>query len=264
MLAVAGRLIKIGIGILAAWLVGMLAIGVIYGGRVGDRVASRVADSLVAEASVESSTLALIRGHVVLEHLKVKKDDLGVLTVDVDSIRCELPPLGVALVDRECRDVIVKGVRLEATAAAVFQLKRPKRGPMNVRHVVIDDAVLTFAPSAFVPGIGRISIRIDHAEAGATAFKTPLSWIFSLTALDATIELPAGITVKLGYKDGMLTAAGGLFGATPVKLPVAIPIPQSADDAKEEIKKLVVLGKDLAEQLVARRAEDWLRQKLTF
>ena len=242
----------------------MVIVGVVYGGRAGDRVATRISDSLVAEVTLESSTLALIRGHLVLDGLKVRKDDLGRLAIDVDTIRCELPPLGVALVDHECRDLIVKGVRLEVTAAAVFQLKKPKRAPLHVRHVVIDDAVLTFAPSAFLPALGRISIKIDHAEAGPTTFKTPLSWIFSLTALEATIELPAGITVKLGYKDGMLTAAGGIFGQTPVKLPIAIPIPDSAEDAKEEIRKLVSLGKDLAEQLVARRAEDWLKQKLTF
>lgn len=35
-------------------------------------------------------------------------------------------------------------------------------------------------------------------------------------------------------------------------------------DAKEAIEALVSLGKDLAEQLVARRAEDRLKQKLTF
>lgn len=258
------RFLKVVLGAVLLWLVAMVVIGVVYGGRAGDRVATRVADSLVAEVTLESSTLALIRGHLVLDGLKVRKDDLGVLKIDVDTIRCELPQLGIALVDRECRDLIVKGVRLDVSAAAVFQLKKPKRAPLRVRHVVIDDAVLTFAPSAFIPALGRIAIRIDHAEAGATTFKTPLSWIFSLTALEATLELPAGITVKLGYRDGKLTAAGGIFGATPVSLPFSIPIPDSADEAKEEIRKLVELGKQLAEELVARRARDWLDQKLPF
>jgi hypothetical protein len=245
-------------------MIALVIVGLVYGGRAGDRVATRIADSLVAEVTLDSSSLALIRGHLVLDGLKVRKDDLGHLSIDIDTIRCELPPLGIALVDRQCRDLVVRGVRLEVSAAAVFQLKKPKRAPLTVRHVVIDDAVLTFAPSAFIPALGRISIKIDHAEAGPTTFKTPLSWIFSLTALEATIELPAGITVKLGYKDGMLTAAGGIFGATPVKLPISIPIPDSAEDAKAEIAKLVSLGKELAEQLVTRRAEDWLKQKLTF
>lgn len=258
------RLLKISAGVVALWLTALVIIGALWGGRAGDRVASRIADSLVAEVTVADSRLALVRGHLVLDKLAVRKDDLGHLSIDVDTIRCELPPLGIALVDHECRDLIVQGVRLEVSAAAVFQLKKPKRKPLHVRHVELRDAVLTFAPSAFLPSLGRISIKIDHAEAGATTFKTPLSWIFSMTALDATIELPAGITVKLGYHDGKLTAAGGIFGATPVALPLSIPIPQSTDDAKEEIRKLVALGRDLAEQLVARRAEDWLKQKLSW
>jgi hypothetical protein len=258
------RYVKIVVGVIAAWLIALVIIGVVYGGRAGDRVSSRIADSLVADVSLEGSNLALVRGHLVLDGMKVRKEDLGHLAIDVDTIRCELPPLGVALVDHECRDLVVQGVRLDVSAAAVFKLVRPKREPLRVQHVEITNAVLTFAPSAFIPSLGRIAIRIDHATAGATTFKTPLSWLFSLTALDATIELPAGITVRLGYKDGMLTAAGGIFGTTPVSLPFAIPVPDSADDAVEEIKKLVALGRDLAEQLVARRAEDWLKRKLSW
>ncbi len=256
------RLLKVAVGGIALWLAVLVIAGVIYGGRAGDRVASRLADSLVAEVTLDGANLALIRGHLVLDRLAVRKEDLGHLAIAIETIRCELPPLGIALIDHECRDLIVRGVRLEVSAAAVFQLKHPKRKPMRVRHVEIDDAVLTFAPSAFLPSLGRISIKIDHAEAGPTTFRTPLSWIFTLIALDATIELPAGITVKLGYANGVLTAAGGVFGSKPVALPLEIRIPQSTDDAKEEVEKLVGLGKDLAEQLVARRAEDWLEHKL--
>jgi len=42
----------------------------------------------------------------------------------------------------------------------------------------------------------------EHAEAGETIFKTPLSWLFALQALRATIELPAGITLELAYDHG--------------------------------------------------------------
>lgn len=258
------RFLKIVGGVLALWLVALVIIGVLYGSRAGNRVATRVGESLVAEATVEESNLALIRGHLELDGLEVTKNDLGHLALDVEQIRCELPPLGLALVDHECRDLIVKGVRMDVSAAAVFQLKRPKRPPLHVRAVHIADATLAFAPSAFAPSLGRIAVTIDEATAGPTTFKTPLSFLFSLTALTATIELPAGITVKLAYKDGLLTAAGGIFGKAPVAIPFAIPMPDSAGDAVEEIKQLVALGRDLAERLVARRAEDWLKQKLSW
>lgn len=258
------RFVKIVMGVLAVWLAALVIIGVLYAGRAGQRVTTRVGESLVAEATLDDANLALVRGHLELDGLKVRKHDLGNLVIDVAEIRCELPPLGVALIDRECRDLIVKGVRLDVDTAAVFQLKKPKRKPLHVRHVQIEDAVLTFAASAFVPSLGRISVKIEEATAGATTFKTPLSFLFSLTSFSATIELPAGITVKLGYRDGLLTAAGGIFGATPVAIPFAIPVPDSTDEAVEEVKKLVALGRDLAERLVARRAEDWLKQKLSW
>lgn len=258
------RFLKILGGVLAVWLAALVVIGVLYGGRAGTRVATRVGESLVAEATIEESNLALIRGHLELDGLKVTKNDLGHLALDVAEIRCELPPLGLALVDHECRDLVVKGVRMDVSAAAVFQLKRPKRPPLHVRSVHIEDAVLTFAPSAFLPSLGRISIKIDEAVAGPTTFKTPLSFLFSLTSLAATIELPAGITVKLGYRDGLFTAAGGIFGKAPVAIPFAIPVPDSAAEAVDEVKQLVALGRDLAERLVARRAEDWLKQKLSW
>ena len=92
----------------------------------------------------------------------------------------------------------------------------PKRAPIRADHVVIDDAELTFSPSAFLPSLGRIRIPIDHAESGPTVFVTPLSWIFSLTTLRAHVELPAGLTVHLTYDHGVFGAAGSLFGSTPV------------------------------------------------
>ncbi len=60
----------------------------------------------------------------------------------------------------------------------------------------------------------------------------------------------------------MLRASGGVFGSTPVELPFAIPVTGDGDDAQLEIQKLVELGKQLAEELVERRAKEWLKSKL--
>jgi len=57
-------------------------------------------------------------------------------------------------------------------------------------------------------------------------------------------------------------AAGSLFGSTPVQLPLQLPVATLYTDAHDEIQALVKLGTDLAEQLVAKRAEDWIRSKL--
>jgi hypothetical protein len=220
------------------------------------RVTERVGESLQAQASIGSSDLAMLRGRLTLGALAVRKDDIGKLALDVDDVRCELPPLGLALVDRSCGELAVRGVRLEVSTAAVFQIKNPKRPPIHADRVVIDDAAFTFAPSAITSSIGRIAIHIDHAEAGPTVFKTPLSWLFSLTALRARLELPGNASLQLDYDRGTLSAAGTLFGSTPVT--VRAPLPAPHGDARDEIRQLADLGIELAERLVTQ----WIGSKL--
>lgn len=249
--------------VVVVWLVALLVMDFFVGERTAGGVADRLAESLGAQGTVGASDLALVRGRLELTKLAVTRDDtIGHLALGVEEVRCELPPLGLALVSSECHELAVRGVRLDVSAAALFHLTHPKREPMRASRVVIDDAELAFAPSAFAPGLGRIAIHVDHAEAGATVFRTPLSWIFALRVLRAHLELPAGITVQLTYENGMLSAAGTLFGSTPVSLPVSLPVAAASADARDEVHALVKLGEDLAEKLVARRAEDWLRRKL--
>jgi hypothetical protein len=128
---------------------------------------------------------------------------------------------------------------------------------------VIDDAELTLAPHALAASFGGATIVIEHAEAGATAFRTPLSFLFSLDELRARIDLPGNVHVAIGYRAGMLSVTGPLLGSAPVELPVELPQASAARDAREEIALLVELAKTTAERIVAQRARDWLRSKLT-
>lgn len=254
----------IALGLLALWGVFLLVFGFAYGARAGERVAGRIGESMMASASVDDASLSMLRGWIELDGLHVRKDDLGLLTIDVAHIDCDLLPMGLALIDRSCGDLVIDGVRLTMTSAAVLQLKKPKREPLSVDRVEIRDAVLAFSPSAFLPELGKIEIRVDYVEAGPTTFKTPLSWVFTMRELRATLTLPADIVLKLAYKNGALTAQGSMFGSTPVTLPVSLPTANSADDAKAEIAKLITFGKDLAEDLLETRAKNWLKSKLTF
>ena len=252
------------VAVAVAWLGGLFVSDLALEGRTRGHIADRIAESLQAEATIDRGDLALLRGAFDFEGLAVRRDDLiGHLALTVASLRCELRPLGLALVDRDCRELAVRGTRLEISTAALLRLKRPKRSPLHARHVVIEDARLELSPSALRPNLGRVAITIEHAEAGETIFKTPLSWLFALQALRATIELPAGITLQLAYDHGELAVAGGIFGATPVALPIALPVADLADDPRAEIAKLIDFGKDLAERLVTRKAEDWLNSKLS-
>lgn len=253
-----GGLIAVGL-----WLITLVICDLAIASHQRTVTTARIGESLQGTATIGSLDLALIRGRLELEQLAVRRDDvIGHLALDVADVDCELAPLGWALVDRDCSELAVRGVRLEVSTAGLFKLKRPKQKPIRAHRVVIDDAKLAFSPSAFLPSLGRIAISIDHAEAGETVFVTPLSWIFSLETLRAHVELPAGLTVQLTYDHGVFGAAGSLFGSTPVQLPLQLPVATLYADGRAELQALVKLGTDLAEKLVAKRAEDWVRSKL--
>jgi len=257
------RVVQIVVGVIAAWIVFLIVLGFAYRERSGEGVAERFAVSLQGSASFGDADLALVRGRIELERLKVRRDDaIGTLSLEIGDVRCELPPLGLALVDRECRELFIGGMRLEMSSLALFKLRKAKRPPILTQRVVIEDAVLGFAPSAFLPSLGRVQIKVEHAVAGPTRFRTPLSWIFAMQELRATLELPAGIAVHLVYRDGVMSASGSVFGSSPVEVPVTLPVRDAADDGQAELKRLVSFGRALAEQLVSRRARQWLRSKL--
>ncbi len=249
-------------GVLVVWIVLLLVLGAIFGERKAQAVADRLGETLQATAAVRDHDLALIRGRLSLEHLEVDRADLvGKLSLVVDSIRCELLPFGGALLDSGCRELAISGVRLELSTFALFKLRTPTRPPIRAERVTIDDATLMFSPAAVVPSLGRIKLTIERATAGSTVFKTPLSWLFQLETLHATLELPFG-TVHLDYANGILSAVGAVFGTKPVTMPFQMPAADLAAEPKAELQRLVATGKRLAEQLVEQKARDWLRNKL--
>jgi hypothetical protein len=259
------RVAGVVVALAALWLVALLVASFALEGRTRRGVATRIAESLQADATIASGDLALIRGRIELTSLAVRRNDVvGHLAIAVADLTCALPPLGWALVDRDCRELALRGVRLEVSTAALFQLKRPRRPPLHAYAVAIDDAHLELAASALAPSLGRVAIDIAHAEAGDTVFKTPLSWLFALRSLRATVELPAGVTLHVSYDHGELRVAGGLFGSTPVALPIALPVADLADDPRAEMAKLIAFGTDLAQRLVTTKAGDWLKSKLPW
>jgi hypothetical protein len=249
------RIAIIAIALVAIWLAVLVALGVIVGRDQPARISARLGESMQGSASVGAVDLALVRGRLSIDELRVRRDDaVGTLALDVPELRCELAPLGGALFDRECTELSVRGVRLEISSLDVLHPRHPQRAPIRAGRVSIADSSVALA----VPAIGNVALRIDRATAGATVLRTPLSWIFALDGLDATIELPAGLALHLTYAGGMLGASGALFGSAPVVVPVELPHPTG--DAHDETRALVELGEDVAERLVARRAADWLQR----
>ncbi len=253
------------LGLAALWLAVLVIAGFALAATTRAQIAARIGESLQADATIGDGSLSLVRGGVELDGLGVRRDDgVGHLALSVAALTCGLPPLGLALVDRDCRELVVRGVRFEVSTVALFRLPRPRRAPLHVYHLTIDDATIELAATALLPSLGKLVIHIDHAEAGETVFKSPLSFLFALRSLSASIDLPGNLSLRLTYALGRLQVAGALFGAAPVELPVSIPVAELGDDAAGELARLVQLGKDLAEQVVAQRAEDWLRAKLSL
>lgn len=254
------RLLVAVVALVALWLGVLVVLDFVLEDRETTGISARLGESLKAKATIDATDLALVRGRLSLNGLALRRDDdVGHLAIDVGEIRCDLPPLGYALVDGNCRELAVSRTRLEVSSAALFHVENPKRPPIRADRVVIDDAVLTFAPSAFVPSLGRIEVEIDHAVAGPTVFRTPLSWLFALDELHARLKLPAGIVVTLDVHGHVLSASGSLLGGSPVEVPFDLPV---AHDAHEEIALLAKTGTDLAEKLVEKRALDWVQKKI--
>lgn len=257
------RLIGIVAGsVLVVWIVALLVIGAVFGERQAQAVADRIGESLQAKATIRDHDLGLIRGRLSIAQLEVRREDVtGTLSLDVGAIRCELLPVGGALFDSSCRELAISDLRLELSTFALFKLRKPTRRPLRAERVTLDDATLVFSPATVVPSLGRIALRIDRASAGPTVLKTPLSWLFQLETLHATLETPFG-EIRLDYDHGMLRAGGGVLGKTPVTLPFQMPVTNLAEEPLAELQRLVKIGKRLAEQLVEQKARDWLRSKL--
>lgn len=253
---------RIGIGagiVLVVWIVLLLVLGSVFGERRAQAVSDRIGQTLGATSSIREHDLGLLRGRLELEHLEARRDDLiGKLSLDVGSIRCELWPFGGALIDSSCRELAIAEVRLELSTFALFKLKKPTRPPIRAQRVTIENATIVFSPAAVSPSLGRIALTIDRATAGPTVLKTPLSWLFSLETLTATLELPFG-TIRIDYADGQLRAGGAVFGKTPVTLRFQMPRSDPTEDAKSELQRLVKIGKELGGELVEQKARDFLR-----
>lgn len=249
--------------VVAVWLAVLVVLGFTHAARTGRQVADRFGDTLQGASTFRDAELSLVRGALDLEGLAVRREDaLGKLSLDIAGVSCDLPPLGLALVDRDCGELAIAGMRLEVSAIALLRPKKGKRPPMRADRVVIRDAVLGFAPSAFVPDLGRVQVRVERAVAGPTRFRTPLSWLFAMKELRASFDLPGGFVVHLHYRDGVMSASGSLLGSAPVAIPVSLPVREATDDGAAELRRLVAFGKGVAEALVSQRAKEWLRSKL--
>ncbi len=253
---------RIGLGLAVAagaYLVVLVVIGWIAGGVVAGQIRSRLAGSLDATVTVGDADVGLVGGAVVIRDLRLERDRIDTLVLDLERVDVDVAPLGWVLIDRDPRHVRVRGGRLTISGAGALALPpRPARPPVRVGGLTLENAVIDLMATGYWPGLARMIITIERATAGATTLRTGLSWLFTLEELVARLDLPAGVTVRLTYRGGKLSAAGGFFGTTPVTIPFELP---RLDD-RDEVDQLIALGKQLGKQLAIERARRWLGSQL--
>src|SRR5262245_39732295 len=102
------RVVQLVAGVIAAWIIVLVVLGYTHGERTARGVADRFGDSVQGTATFADADLSLVRGGLDLRRLAIRREDaIGKLTLEIADVSCDLPPLGLALVDRECRDLLI-------------------------------------------------------------------------------------------------------------------------------------------------------------
>ena len=248
------------VAVAAVYLAALLVLGVALRGVVADTVRDRLAVSLDGEARVGGATLDLVRGGVTVRDLVVERHHLGTLRLAIERVDVEVAPLGAVVVARAPRRIVVRGAHLTISGAGALDL--PERAPSVITVGGIDvtasdvDIVVTTA----WPELGRVRLVLERFRAGRTVLRTPLSWVFALEELDARVELPGAAGFAIRYRDGRLSAVGGVFGDAPVEIAIELP----RDPGPDEPARLRALAFELGKRLVIERGKRWLTRRLLF
>jgi hypothetical protein len=249
-------------------VVGLLTVGVIYlififaGGFVlrgcaAERVRQRLADALDADVTIGSSSLSIWRGELELEDIEIHRSHGGAADIRIDSIDADLAGWGALVWNRDVRRAEVRGVDMHISARGLVEVARRKREPLRVHELVLDDAVITISPTALLPGLGEVTVRLQHTTSRGVELAHGLSWLSGLRALDAKIDLPAGLgSASAAFAQGALTVAASMVGGgrpltVPFKMPEVDPDAYEIDQLKAIAKELVrSAGKTLLEKTV--------------
>jgi len=249
------RRISVGVaGAALAWVALLGVIGWLGDGCARARTEGHLAESMRAKVTLGSMDLGLVTGSAELRDLRIERQDQGVFRIAIQRLDADLPPLGLALVSREIGEVVVRGVDVQVSALGVLDLRGGKREPVTFERLDVRDARLHLQAVSLIPGLAGVDLTVERAIAGRTTLRTPLSWLFALEELRARIDLPAGISATLHYRDGTLTIAGSFLGSEPIELPFVIPVLEPA----RELEQLAQMGRALAGELVAELGTRWL------
>jgi hypothetical protein len=247
------RLYRIAVGLggaVAVWVGFLAGYGWLGADCQRERAEARLAATMKARVEIGDLDLGLVTGDLGVDRLRIERDDRGLFRLEVARVDVDLWPVGLALLQDGVGDVRIRGARLEVTALGALDLRHGKGKPLRFDRIDIRDADLAIEAIRLVPGLARVAVHVDHAVAGATTLRTPMSWLFALRELDATVTLPDGSVARLQYARGVIHLSGSLLGAVPIDLPFEIPVL----DPAAELDQLREMGFSLALELVTEAA----------
>lgn len=247
-------------GALAAYLAVLIVLGVALRGTVARKVRDRLAVSLDGQAAVGEARLDLVRGHATVRGLVVERQHLGTLRLAIDRVDVELAPLGAVVFAHEPRQVRVVGAHLTISGAGALEMPPRERSMVTVGGLDVTASDVDLVVTNAWPELAHVRLVIERFRAGRTTFRTPLSWVFSLEELDARVELTGTTGFTLRYRDGRLSAQGGVFGDAPVDIAVTLP----RDPGPDEPARLRALAFELGKRLAIERGKRWLTRRLLF
>jgi hypothetical protein len=209
--------------------------GVALRGCVEERVRERFARSLDAEVAIGSSSLSVWRGEMVLEDITARRGQ-GAMDLRIARVEAEVAGWGAVLFDRDLERLAVRGLRLELSAAGLTDRPRSERRPMPVGELLVEDAIIAVAPTAILPSLGRVQLEVRRAHAREVQLSSALSWLETLSELDASLSAPGDVGLAVRYAPGSLSLDGRVLGVgRSIRVPFRFP---PTDPAAYEIDHL--------------------------
>ncbi len=238
------RPVRIALGLAVAYGVLLAIGGLVLGGLVDRRARERIAAVLGAVVTIASSSFSLWRGRLEIDDLRATRPGGG-LDLTIRSIEVSVAGWGAVVFDRDVDEVIVRGATLELSARGLADLATREREPIESRVVeigrlVIEDARVAVAPSALLPGLGRVEARLARAEAAPVHLIGALSWLGGLARLDGEVSLPGGLGLAVGYVPGSLSVRGRWLAEMGLTLPFRLPAIDPAADEIEQLRAIAV------------------------
>ncbi len=247
-------------GLVAGYLLLLVLAGFVLDGYVAGKIEARLAGSLRADVDVSDVSISLLRGKVSLRGLTIERRTGGTILIRVESVDAGIAPLGWSIFDREARTVTARGVDMTLSGRGALALHQREKTPIHVRELVLEDVNMAVMPTALLPRLGRIELRVDRARTGPVVLGSGVSWLFELRELRATADLAGHADIGVAFADDRLSLSGGLFGSRSVSFGFELPDP---DPDAFEGAQLLSLAKELTKSLAKELATGWFDREIT-